>query len=209
MSLLPREQGTAEESLHTNHHYLSCTWHTIQKARSMGGWCTSREGKKERKKGLKSNGTQIPIIETYLQKHKEGHSGNLIILWNLRLFQYTMAEQNIVQSLKLKAQLEISTTRAGRANLNSRIGSTFWTSSRVSPWWPKLQMVWCPTTTIHVAADCSNALLRFCSPTTRHRLVNYFSTIYAQISNSLACQLSKSMRLQGVNTTTLCRKLLC
>jgi hypothetical protein len=39
-----------------------------------------------------------------------------------------MAEQNIVQSLKLKAQLEISTTRAGRANLNSRIGSTFWTS---------------------------------------------------------------------------------
>jgi hypothetical protein len=116
--------------------------------------------------------------------------------------QCTMAEQNIVQSLKLKALSEISTTGAGRANLTSRIGSTCWTSSRVSPWWPKLRMVWCPTTIFHVAADCSNALLRFCSPTTSHRLVNYFSSIYAQAWNSLAGQLTYEANLWGYRGST-------
>jgi len=52
--------------------------------RRLGAWGDNvqqeRARKKERRKGLKSNGTQIPIIKTYLQKHKEGHSSNLIIL---------------------------------------------------------------------------------------------------------------------------------
>lgn len=128
---------------------------------------------------------------------------NLNVLWQVDSpFPTMYNKQNIVQSLKLKALSEISTTGAGRANLTSRIGSTCWTSSRVSPWWPKLRMVWCPTTIFHVAADCSNALLRFCSPTTSHRLVNYFSSIYAQVSNSLAGQLTYEANLWGYRGST-------
>lgn len=38
----------------------------------------------------------------------------------------------------------------------SRIGSTCRTSSWVSPWRPRLLIVWCPTTIFHVATDDSN-----------------------------------------------------
>lgn len=45
--------------------------------------------------------------------------------------------------------------------LTSRIGRTCSTSSGVSPWRPRLRIVWCPTTIFHVAADDSNAELKF------------------------------------------------
>ena len=66
---------------------------------------------------------------------------------------YINLPSSVMYMLKLKIEAESK-------ELTSKMGRTWSTSSLVSPWRPRLRIVWCPTTIFHVAVEFSKAKLK-------------------------------------------------